>query len=113
MTTGQDQPDGTYKFTDAKANLYTGVSLNYSGESITADRMIVEHIKGNEEDVLVFEHDGKRRVGRVRLDMSIPSESPGISPAPTFQYRVEDIPPDEEKHLLAIYDHLPGRTFQH
>jgi hypothetical protein len=113
MTTSQNQPDATYNFTDGKADLYTGRSLNYNGEAVTADRMVLEHTKGNEEDVLIFERDGKRRVGRVIPEMSIPPGSPAVTLSPTFPYRVGDIPADDEKRLLAIYDYLPGRTFQH
>jgi len=103
----QNQPDGTYHFPDGDACLYLGESLKYNGKGVVADCMIVQWFTGEKVEVYIYELGGKRLVRSAVTKM--------ISPSGTLQDGVEDIPfpEDKEKHLLAIYDHFTGRTFQH
>lgn len=103
-------PDETRKFPLAEATLYLGEHLNDDGTAFPADRMVVQHVTGNQDDVLIFKRGGKHRVGRVKLSMDIGSTTPAVPASVTFEHSVEEIPSDDEKNLLAIYDEFDKRT---
>ncbi len=99
------QPDATVGYADAEAKLFRGAKrFNDGKKEIACDQIIVQHFTGNEENVVIYESDGKRRVGRVRLLMGLQSGS--VTTTANFSEAVEPLDADDEKRLLAIYDQL-------
>lgn len=101
------EPDATLKYSDAVAKLFHRAKwFNDGNRKMICDQIIVEHFTGNEEDVVIYERDGKRRAGRIRLLMGLSSSSPATPTSATFNEEVEEIDADDEKRLLTIYDQL-------
>jgi hypothetical protein len=71
--------------------------------------MSCDQITGNEENVVIFEIGGKRRVGRVRLLMCLQSGS--VATTADLNEAVEVLDADDEKRLLTIYDQLANASF--
>jgi hypothetical protein len=84
------------------AAIYRNVKVN----GVPAgDRMIVKYVIGNEDDVVVFKGRDKPTMRRVATQMGIqmpssPTSSSSFSSGPSFT----ELPADEEKRLLAIYN---------
>lgn len=98
------RPDKIKQFSDATAKMYCdGVSVD--GEP--GDRMIVDHFKGNEEDVVIFTRNGERRVARIgqRLELTAGS-SPAIPVSTCGVQSLEPVTDDDAERLLAIYDSM-------
>jgi hypothetical protein len=113
MTDRMAQPDETRSFADAEATLYRGARFSDSGNDILADRMTVRHFTGNQDDVLVFVRDGKRRVGRIRLVVHLSSSSsPAIPVTGSSGNQVEETEAEDETKLLVIYDQFETRSYR-
>jgi len=93
----------------ADAELYVGVTLKGTTE-LSADRLVVRHFTGNEDDVLIFKRDGKRHIGQIRRTMGIRSPTRAVEAAATIYEHVEELDEDDRKRLLAIYDKFERRT---
>jgi hypothetical protein len=99
------EPDATMRYADAEAKLFRRAKrFNDGQKEMSCDQIIVQHFTGNEENVVIFESGGKRRVGRVRLLMGLQSGS--VSTTANFSEAVELLDSDDEKRLLTIYDQL-------
>ena len=93
------QPDATLQYADAEAKLFRGAKrLNIAGKETACDQVIVEHFKGNDDNVVIYESDGRRLASRVRLIMNLVPES--------FSETVEPPSSEDEERLLTIYDQL-------
>lgn len=53
---------------------------------------------------MIYESDGKRRVGRIRLLMGL--QSGPVTTTANFSEVVKPLDADDEKRLLTIYDQL-------
>jgi hypothetical protein len=96
-----EKPDDTIKFAEAEAKLYRGARR--MGQ-ISCDRMIIQHFTGVEEDVVIYERDGQRRAGLIRLLMTLQE---GYDAGPVlagYNEEVESVSPEDERRLLAVYD---------
>ena len=104
-------PNEVKTFTDGEAKLYTGRSINIGADVIVpADYMVVEDSIGTEDEVLVFTHDGARRVLNVRQTLEIHSSSPAVDASVTSGVKLEPTEPEREQRLLKIYDLFQVRT---
>ena len=100
-------------FSDGEAKLYTGRSINIgAGVIVPADYMVVEHSMGIEDEVLVFSHDGARRVLDVRQTLEIHSSSPAVEASATGGVKLEPTGTEKEQRLLKIYDLFQARTWR-
>jgi hypothetical protein len=98
-------PEATLRYSDAEAKLFRHAKRFNDGKTeMLCDQMIVQHFTGNEDNVVIYESDGKRRVGRIRLLMGLQSGS--VSTTASFSEAVEPLDTDDENRLLTIYDQL-------
>lgn len=74
--------------------------------------MVVQHFTGQEEEVLVFVFDGKRKVVRVQLKMEISSSTPAVSAGARYHESLEDVNEDDEQRLFAVYDRFEKRSYK-
>ena len=79
---------------------------------VRADYMVVEHSMGIEDKVLVFSHDGVRRVLDVRQTLEIHSSSPAVEASATGGMKLEPTEPEREQRLLKIYDLFQARAWR-
>jgi|SRR5882762_6727737 len=101
------EPDATLRYSDAEAKLFGGAKqFNDGTREMVCDETVVQHFTGTEEEVVIYERDGNRRVGRIRLLMGLSSGSPATPTSATFSEAVEDLDADNEQRLLTIYDQL-------
>ncbi|MFZ0420588.1 MAG: hypothetical protein WAM04_20975 [Candidatus Sulfotelmatobacter sp.] len=92
------EPDATVRYADAEAKLFRRAKrFNDGQKEMSCDQIIVQHFTGNEENVVIFESGGKRRVGRVRLFIGLQSES--VATTANFSEAVELLDADDEKRL--------------
>jgi len=111
--TDNTNPIEAKKFGDGEAKLYSGRSISIgAGVVVPADYMVVEDRMGNGDEVLVFSHDGERRVLDVRLTLEIHSSSPAVEASATGGVKLEPIEPEREQRLLRIYDLFQARTWR-
>lgn len=107
-------PDDTLKLADGEVKLFVGAGrITDQNAAIVCDRMVIQEFTGNKDDAVIFSRDGKRRVGRLKLLMGLGAGSPAVPVTTDFNEVVEEIGPDEEKRLLAIYDKFRKRTWAH
>lgn len=97
------------KLPDGTVSLQRNVQLRYSPtESGVGDHMIVQHVTGNEDNVVVTKAGGTRKVRRVVMHMDIATSSTPAMPAMTgSHFSLEDVDEDDERRLLAVYDMFP------
>lgn len=101
------QPDAKLKYQEAEAKLFRGAKrFNDGKKEMLCDQIIVQYFSGNEDNVVIYETDGKRRVGRIKLLMGLSSGSPATPTSATINEAVEPLDADDEKRLLTIYDQL-------
>ena len=103
----------TLKLSDAEVRLFLGARRIPDGKAeIVCDRMVVliGEVMGNEDDVVIYKRDGKRRVGQLRI-VALESGPPPASVSTNLSEAIQDIPPAEEKRLLAVYDKFAKRTW--
>ncbi len=111
--TDKTNPIEVKTFTDGEAKLYTGRSINIGADVIVpADYMVVEDSMGTEDEVLVFSHDGARRVLDVRKTLEIHSSSPAVDASVMGGVKLEPTEPEREQRLLKIYDLFQARTWR-
>lgn len=100
-----NQPDETLKLADGTVSLYRKVKfMQGATEVAVADHMIVQHVTGNEDDVVVLTENGKPTVKRLvaQLEISVPPPAVGGSSS-RGGFSFAPLPAEEEKRLLAIY----------
>ena len=100
-----NQPDETLKLADGTVSLYRKVKfMQGATEVAVADHMIVQHVTGNEDDVVVLTENGNPTVKRLvpQLEISVPPPAVGGSSS-RGGFSFAALPADEEKRLLAIY----------
>jgi hypothetical protein len=97
-----DQPDKIKKLSDATVSIYRAAR---QFENDLCDRMVVQYRTGSEDDVVVYTQNGKRKVARLRLGLTMtPASSPAISVSTGGTEGLEPVDAEEEKSLLALYD---------
>jgi hypothetical protein len=94
----------------AEGRLYLGATLKDADSDFPADRMLVEHFTGNEDNVLIFKRNGKRHVGQIIQTMGIRSATPAVDASATIYEHVEEVDEDDRKRLLAMDDTFEKRT---
>jgi hypothetical protein len=105
----RDHPDEALTVGPVQVSLYNQCTkVNNS----PADRMIAKHYTGQEEEVLVFAFDGKRKVAHVRLQMEISSSTPAVSAGARYRETLEDVEEDDERRLFALYDRFEKRSYK-
>jgi len=68
-----------FRFSDARASLWTGVVLKGDGSPDTvADHMVVEPDIGTTDDVLVLHHEGQRTVLRLQQVIQLEGTDPAL-----------------------------------
>ena len=109
-----EKRNDTLRLSDAEVRLFLGARRIADGHAgIVCDRMVilVQQFTGNEDDVVIYKRDGKRRVGQLRMLVELGSGPSNAPVATDFDEAVDDITPDEQKRLLAIYDKFSTRTW--
>lgn len=107
------QPDEVRRLQDASVSLWLGVNVPVApGTTAPADRMVIDHVREPEEDVLVALYEGKRVVLLLRQAMQLGKASPGSAVSVGWGYTTEPADPQEAERLLAIYDSLELRSFR-
>jgi hypothetical protein len=97
------EPDETLDIGHDHVELYVGGSV-VNGAS--GDRMIVRHFSGQEEEVVIFLYDTRRKVTRITLQMEINSSTAAVEAAVGYREKLEDVPEGDRQRLFAIYDRL-------
>ena len=108
-----EKRNDTLRLSDAEVRLFLGARRIPDGKAgIVCDRMVVlvREVMGNEDDVVIYKRDGKRRVGQLRM-VAFESGPPPASASTDRNEAVEDISPGEERRLLAVYDKFATRTW--
>lgn len=107
MTMADKEPDETLRFGNDVVTLYLGTAMvNQS----SGDRMFVQHYTGQEEEVVIFLLGNDRKVARVVQTIDFIDTQVTVhidSGLPTLA----QLPEEDEKRLLAIYDRLRRRSF--
>jgi|HubBroStandDraft_1064217.scaffolds.fasta_scaffold03661_7 hypothetical protein len=99
------EPDAILRYADAEAKLFRAAKrFNDGKQEMACDQVIVQHFTGNEDNVVIYQSDGKKRAGRIRLLMGLQSGS--ASTTASFSEAVEPLNADDEKRLLTIYNQL-------
>lgn len=99
-----NKPDKIKKFSDATAKLYVGTAQVNDG---VGDWMIVDNFKGNQDEVIVFDHEGKKTVARVRHGFKLTAGStPAVPVSGQDMQWLEPVTEDDSKRLLGIYDSM-------
>ena len=105
-----DQPAETLKLVDGTVSLYRNVKFMHGAQELGAgDHMIVQHVTGSEEDVVVIREGRKPRVKRVVQHLEIQTSSPAVPATTTVSRSLADLDEDTEKRLLAIYKMFPSK----
>ncbi len=100
----------TRKLVDGEVSLYRNVKwMDGPKEVAVGDHMIVQHITGNADDVVVLNEAGKLRVKRLVTHMVISTSSPAVPASAKFPQSFAELPDAEEKRLLAIYNLFPKK----
>lgn len=103
------EPDETLSIGPDQVRLYTNSTMV---DNTPADRIFVQHYTGQEEEVLVFEFRGERKVTRIKLEMEISSLSPAVEAGARYKETLEDVSEEDRQRLLGLYDRLQRRTFK-
>lgn len=99
-------PDVKLTFADAEAKLFrNSVRFNNGTKETLCDRVIVQHFRGPLDDVVIYEEDGEKRVGDIRLSMNLRTGSAAIT-TPSWRNLAEPLDSDDENRLLLVYDKL-------
>jgi len=109
-----EKQSDTLRLSDAEVRLFLDARRIPDGQTgIVCDRMVVlvREVMGNEDDVVIYKRDGKRRVGQLKMLVALESGPPAGSASTDFNEAVEDIPRAEERRLLAVYDKFARRTW--
>jgi len=106
-----DRPPEKLRLMDGTAWLYRNVKFVHGTQELGAgDHMIVEHVTGNEEDVVVIQESGKSKIKRLVKHLEIQTSSPAVSATSTVGHSLADVDADTERRLLAIYKKFPKRA---
>ena len=96
--TDDTNPVEVKTFTEGEAKPYTSRSINIGADVIVpADYMVVEDSMGTEDEVLVFSHDGARRVLDARQALEIHSSSPAVDASVIGGVKLEPTSPRGSK----------------
>ncbi len=103
----------TLRLSDAEVRLFHGARRISDGQTaIVCDRMVVlvPEFMGNEDDVIIYKRGGKRRVGHLSIALGPNPLRPSVST--DFSETIDDLSPEEENRLLAVYDKFAMRTWE-
>jgi hypothetical protein len=94
--------------TGGTVSLLRHVTLTFSPKlSSVGDRMVLHHLNGNYEDIVVTEAGGAPKLKRVVMQMELASSTPALSALTGSHYSLVDLDKADEKRLQAIYDMFP------
>ena len=97
-----DKPDRTKQLSDATVSIYHDAKRF---ENNVCDWMVVQHFRGNEEDVVIYKQNGEPRVARLRRGLTMERGlSPAIPVSTSGTEWLEPVDAKDEKRLLAIYE---------
>jgi hypothetical protein len=104
-----NQPDETLNIGPDEVTLQLGGA---DVDGLPADRMIVKHFTGQENEVLIFPFEGWRKVVRIALQMKITSTTPAVDAGVSHPQELQDVSDEDEKRFLSFYDRLVKRTYK-
>jgi hypothetical protein len=103
-----DKPPEKHNLPDATVTIWRDVALKYSPtESGAGDRMLVQHVTGSSDDIVVIKLRGAPKLQRVVAQMEISSSSPAVPALAGVRFSLADLDQAEERRLLAIYNMFP------
>jgi hypothetical protein len=106
-----EKPTEKLKLADGTVSLQRDIQLKYSPtETGVGDHMIVQHVTGTEENVIIIKTAGKPRVKRLAMHMDVAPSTPAVPSLTAVSHSLEDVDQDDEKRLLAIYDMFPKQA---
>jgi hypothetical protein len=106
-----DQPPEKLSLLEGTVWLYRNVKFMHGTQEFGAgDHMIVEHVTGNEEDVVVIQEGGKAKVKRLVKHLEIQTSSLGVPATSTVSHSLADVDTDTERRLLGIYKRFPKQA---
>jgi hypothetical protein len=93
-------PDGS-----GTVSLMRDVTLKFSPtESDVGDRMIVQYVSGNEENIVAVKGAGVTRLKRLVTHMDISSPTAAVPAMTSFHFSLADLDEADEQRLLKIYE---------
>lgn len=97
-----NKPHRTKQLSDATVSIYR--AARRFGDDL-CDRMVVEHLTGTHEDVVIYKQNGQRRVARLRMKLNmIAGSSPAIPVSTYITEFLEPVGAKDEERLLATFD---------
>jgi len=98
-------------FAVVEAKLFrNAVRLNDGSKEMLCDRMIVQHFTGRQDNVVIYDEDGKKKVMATRLSMRLRTGSATITSS--WRELAEPLDPHDENRLLLVYDELVKASVQ-
>jgi hypothetical protein len=94
------------KFRNAEVLLYRNTNIMLGDRTELVARMVIKYFAGNEDEVFVYERDGKRYVCRLKLEMiGAAVSAPAVSDSVGIGHTSEDVTvKEEEENLLAVFE---------
>jgi len=102
-----EKPDNTIMIAEGQASLYRGDA--WIGQT-ACDHMVIQPLRGIPKKVIIYYQDGKRRAGLIKLRINLHVSRPGGPVSHDYQDGFENVSPEHEKRLLAVYDKFPKTT---
>jgi hypothetical protein len=97
-------PDAELKEGNDIAALYRNAVIKYGKNQTQCDRMAIEYGTGNTDDLVFYDSDGERKVGRIRQGFDVLQGS--ASATATFSSFVEEVSPADKLRLRTLYNKL-------
>ena len=77
-----------------------------AGRRIVGDLLVVvDNTTGSEIDAVIYDDDGKRKVGILRQRVVwVVSKNPAVDSTSSIAFEIPDARPDQEKEILGVYE---------
>lgn len=103
-----EKPEMMKRFADGEVKIYRAAKCF---EDQRCDRMVVAHPKDVDEDVVIYNESGSRRVARLKRGVDlIAGPSPGVPVSSIGKEWLEPVSAKNEKRLLVIYDNVDSES---